>query len=139
MLKHIENQQQFDEVLKEKKILVDVLSGFENPDNLKMELATLTYGGSDSDIAQFNDLFATTWGSNILQATNAESLLAVDDHLNQETRVFENLYQSGSSSYLVPWNYVSVATLIAMVPVVLLFAFLQKQFMQSVAGTGIKG
>ena len=53
--------------------------------------------------------------------------------------IFENLYQSGSSSYLVPWNYVSVATLIAMVPVVLLFAFLQKQFMQSVAGTGIKG
>jgi len=53
--------------------------------------------------------------------------------------IFENLYQSGSSSYLVPWNYVSVATLIAMVPVVLLFALLQKQFMQSVAGTGIKG
>ncbi|MFA5481147.1 MAG: carbohydrate ABC transporter permease [Bacilli bacterium] len=53
--------------------------------------------------------------------------------------IFENLYQSGSSSYIVPWNYVSVATLIAMIPVVLLFALLQKQFMQSVAGTGIKG
>lgn len=53
--------------------------------------------------------------------------------------IFENLYQSGSSSYVVPWNYVSVATLIAMIPVVLLFALLQKQFMQSVAGTGIKG
>ncbi|MFA5421180.1 MAG: carbohydrate ABC transporter permease [Bacilli bacterium] len=53
--------------------------------------------------------------------------------------IFENLYQSGSSSYLVPWNYVSVATLIAMVPVVLVFAFLQKRFMQSVTGTGVKG
>lgn len=53
--------------------------------------------------------------------------------------IFENLYQSGSSSYIVPWNYVSAATLIAMIPVVLLFALLQKQFMQSVAGTGIKG
>ncbi|MDY0100403.1 MAG: carbohydrate ABC transporter permease [Bacilli bacterium] len=53
--------------------------------------------------------------------------------------IFENLYQSGSSSYIVPWNYVSVAALIAMIPVVLLFAFLQKKFMQSVAGTGIKG
>jgi len=84
---------------KYKKILVDVLSGFENPDNLKMELATLTYGGSNSDIAQFNDLFATTWGSNILQATNAESLLAVDDHLNQETRVFENYFDSSSSAH----------------------------------------
>jgi len=53
--------------------------------------------------------------------------------------IFENLYSSGSGSNIVPWNYVSVATLIAMIPVVLLFALLQKQFMQSVAGTGIKG
>lgn len=53
--------------------------------------------------------------------------------------IFENLYQSGSGSYIVPWNYVSVAALIAMIPVVLLFALLQKKFMQSVAGTGIKG
>jgi ABC-type glycerol-3-phosphate transport system permease component len=53
--------------------------------------------------------------------------------------IFENLYRSGSSSYLVPWNYVSVASLIAMVPPVLLFSFMQKQFMESVAGVGIKG
>ena len=33
--------------------------------------------------------------------------------------IFENLYRSGSGSYIVPWNYVSVASLIAMVPVVL--------------------
>lgn len=52
--------------------------------------------------------------------------------------IFENLYKSGSSSYIVPWNYVSVASLIALVPEVLLFAFMQKQFMESVAGTGIK-
>jgi multiple sugar transport system permease protein len=53
--------------------------------------------------------------------------------------IFENLFQSGSSSYLVPWNYVSVASLIAMIPVVLLFSFMQKKFLQSVAGVGIKG
>ncbi len=52
--------------------------------------------------------------------------------------IFENLYRSGSSSYIVPWNYVSVASLIALVPEVLLFAFMQKQFMESVAGAGIK-
>ncbi len=53
--------------------------------------------------------------------------------------IFENLFQSGSSSYLVPWNYVSVASLIAMIPVVLLFSIMQKKFLQSVAGVGIKG
>ncbi|MDD3957663.1 MAG: carbohydrate ABC transporter permease [Candidatus Izemoplasmatales bacterium] len=52
--------------------------------------------------------------------------------------IFENLYKSGSSDYIVPWNYVSVASLIAMVPVVFLFSFMQKRFMESVAGGGIK-
>lgn len=45
----------------------------------------------------------------------------------------------GPNSSVVPWNYVSVATIISMIPVVLLFAFMQKQFMESVAGVGIKG
>jgi len=53
--------------------------------------------------------------------------------------IFENLFQSGSSSYLVPWNYVSVASLIAIIPVILLFSLMQKKFLQSVAGVGIKG
>ncbi|MDP2425819.1 MAG: carbohydrate ABC transporter permease [Candidatus Izemoplasmatales bacterium] len=53
--------------------------------------------------------------------------------------IFENMYRSGSSSYLVPWNYVSVASLIALMPEVLLFSFMQKQFMETAAGVGIKG
>jgi oligogalacturonide transport system permease protein len=53
--------------------------------------------------------------------------------------IFENLYRSGSSSYLVPWNYVSVACLIAMIPEVIMFSFMQKQFIESVSGVGIKG
>ena len=53
--------------------------------------------------------------------------------------IFENLFKSGSSSYIVPWNYVSVACLIAMIPVVILFSIIQKQFMESVSGVGIKG
>jgi len=53
--------------------------------------------------------------------------------------IFENMFRSGSSSYIVPWNYVSVASLIAMIPEVLLFSFMQKQFMESVSGVGIKG
>jgi len=53
--------------------------------------------------------------------------------------IFENLYRSGSSSYLVPWNYVSVAALIGMIPEILLFAFMQKTFMESVSGVEVKG
>lgn len=53
--------------------------------------------------------------------------------------IFENLYKSGSSSYLVPWNYVAVASLAAMIPVVILFSVMQKQFIESVSGVGIKG
>jgi len=54
--------------------------------------------------------------------------------------IFENLYRyGGSSTYTVPWNYVSVASLIALIPVIILFSFLQKQFLQSVTGVGIKG
>ena len=53
--------------------------------------------------------------------------------------IFENLFrEGGSSSYLVPWNYVSVASLVSLIPVVLLFSFMQKKFLQSVAGVGIK-
>jgi multiple sugar transport system permease protein len=53
--------------------------------------------------------------------------------------IFENLYRSGSGSYVVPWNYVAVASLIAMVPEIILFAILQKQFMASVSGVEVKG
>lgn len=53
--------------------------------------------------------------------------------------IFENMYRSGSSSYLVPWNYVSVAALIGMIPELLLFAFMQRTFMESVSGVEVKG
>jgi ABC-type glycerol-3-phosphate transport system permease component len=53
--------------------------------------------------------------------------------------IFENLYSSGSSSYLVPWNYVSVAALIGMIPEIILFIFMQKTFMESVSGVEVKG
>lgn len=81
------------------KILIDVLSGFENPSSLKTELATLTYGGSSVDRERFGDLFATTWGSEIFQTTNVEAMLALDDHLYQETRVIENYFDPLSSAH----------------------------------------
>jgi ABC-type glycerol-3-phosphate transport system permease component len=36
--------------------------------------------------------------------------------MTHSINIFENLFKSGSSSYIVPWNYVAVACLIAMIP-----------------------
>jgi multiple sugar transport system permease protein len=53
--------------------------------------------------------------------------------------IFENMYKSGSSEYIIPWNYVSVASLIAIIPVIFLFAFMQRYFMETANTSGIKG
>lgn len=80
-------------------------------------------------IGTYNDLYGPA-----LYVTKKSDWLMV-----HSINIFETLYRSGSSSYLVPWNYVSVASIIALIPVIILFTFMQKQFMESVAGVGIKG
>ena len=80
-------------------------------------------------VGTYNDLYGPA-----LYVTEKSNWL-----MAQSISIFENLYPSGGSYSVVPWNYVSVATLIAMIPVVLLFSFMQKQFMESVSGVGIKG
>ncbi len=52
---------------KSDQVLVNVLSGFENPINLKTKLDLLTYGGSVTDVSDFMDLFNTTWGEALTQ------------------------------------------------------------------------
>jgi hypothetical protein len=51
----------------------------------------------------------------------------------------EDVFNLGPRDYIVPWNLVSSATLLSLIPVMLLFFIAQKQFMESVARTGIKG
>jgi len=80
-------------------------------------------------IGTYNDLYGPA-----LYITKQENWVMANS-----ISIFENLYRSGSSSYIVPWNYVSVASLIALIPEVILFSFMQKQFMESVSGVGIKG
>ena len=80
-------------------------------------------------VGTYNDLYGAT-----LYVTEEKNWL-----MAQSISIFENMYKSGSSSYIVPWNYVSVASIVAMLPVVLLFSFLQKQFMESFSGVGVKG
>lgn len=80
-------------------------------------------------IGTYNDLY----GPALYITKSSDWLMA------NSISIFENLYRSGGGNYIVPWNYVSVASLLAMIPEVLLFSFMQKQFMESVTGVGIKG
>ena len=75
---------------KYKEIIVNVLSGYENPNDLKSKLNTLSYNGQSSDVELFIDLFNTTWGSNIFQEVNEETLLAINRHDQDEKVIFEN-------------------------------------------------
>ncbi|MDD3207104.1 MAG: Ig-like domain-containing protein [Bacilli bacterium] len=85
---------------KYREIAVDVLSGYENTVALKSELTNLTYGGSSADVSKFNDLFATTWGSNIQQNTSSEAMSALDEHRFENIRVFENYFDETNSVHV---------------------------------------
>ena len=52
--------------------------------------------------------------------------------LAQGLQMVENLFNNGGHDYLIPWNVLSAATLVAIVPVIILFAFGQKQFIRCV-------
>jgi multiple sugar transport system permease protein len=57
----------------------------------------------------------------------------------QGIKSIEDIFNLGPRDYIVPWNLVSAATILSLIPVMILFLFAQKQFMESVARTGIKG
>ena len=57
----------------------------------------------------------------------------------QGIKSIEDVFNLGPRDYIVPWNLVSSATLLSLIPVLVLFFIAQKQFMESVARTGIKG
>mgnify|MGYP000858263161 CR=1 FL=1 len=59
--------------------------------------------------------------------------------LSQSIQLIENLYNTGSRDYLVPWNLVSAATFISIIPVIAVFFTGQKYFIEGVATAGIKG
>lgn len=43
------------------------------------------------------------------------------------------------STYTVNWSYLMAASLVTMLPVVIVFLFAQKLFIQGIALTGVKG
>lgn len=60
--------------------------------------------------------------------------------MSQGLRAVENLFNTGvSRDAVVPWNLVSAATMLSIIPVLILFVIAQRQFMEGVSRTGIKG
>jgi multiple sugar transport system permease protein len=57
----------------------------------------------------------------------------------QGLRAIEGIFNNGSRDYIVPWNLVSAATVLSLIPVLLVFVIAQRQFMEGVSRTGIKG
>lgn len=57
----------------------------------------------------------------------------------QGIRLIESLFNTGSHDYIIPWNLVSAATILGILPVLIIFFIAQKYFIEGVASTGIKG
>ncbi len=57
----------------------------------------------------------------------------------QGLRAIESIFNNGSRDYIVPWNLVSAATVLSLIPVLLVFVIAQRQFMEGVSRSGIKG
>lgn len=57
----------------------------------------------------------------------------------QSIRLIENLYNTGSHTFIVPFNLVASATVIAVIPMFILFFVGQKHFVEGVSTSGIKG
>ena len=60
--------------------------------------------------------------------------------MSQGIRAIEGLFNTtGSRDYIVPWNLVSAATMLSLIPVLIVFFIAQRQFMEGAARSGIKG
>lgn len=57
----------------------------------------------------------------------------------QGLKTIEDLFHTGSADSLVPFNYVSAATIMAIVPMFIVFFWGQKFFVEGVSTSGIKG
>ena len=77
----------------------------------------------------YNDLYGP-----ILYLSSRENWV-----MSQGIKAVEDAYNFGPRDYLVPWNEVSAATIFALLPVLIIFALAQRQFMESLSRTGIKG
>ena len=79
---------------------IDVLSGYENIDDLKVALAGLNYDGSNEDVEFFNDLFNTTWSGEIYLNLTPEIMSGVKTHKESNTYVLENYFDNNNFTHI---------------------------------------
>ena len=78
----------------------------------------------------YNDLYAP-----LLYISSPEKYT-----MSQGLRAIEGLFTAGvSRDSIVPWNLVSAATVLSLIPVLILFLIAQRQFLEGAARSGIKG
>ncbi len=82
-------------------------------------------------VGTYNDIYGPTL---YVRANDYEGKLVA-----QTVGIFEGMFNKGSKDYLVPYNYVSVVTLVSILPTLIFFGSAQKSFVQSFVGSGIKG
>ena len=89
---------------KSNQVLVNVLSGFENPINLKTQLNLLTYGGSETDVSYFMDLFFTTWGADLTQQVVLSPHGYLDLRNSDSGVILEDYFDNTNASQITTAN-----------------------------------
>jgi hypothetical protein len=85
---------------KKDRVLINVLSGFEDLSLLKSELASLDYQGSSNDVLVFEDLFKTSLGNDEVQAVSVEALQAIDYRIADSSLFIENYFSPNKNDYI---------------------------------------
>ncbi|MBQ9482188.1 MAG: hypothetical protein IJU84_08500 [Clostridia bacterium] len=82
-------------------------------------------------VGTYNDIYGPTL---YVRANDYDGKLVA-----QTVGIFEGMFNAGSRDYLVPYNYVSVVTIVSILPTLIFFSTAQKAFVESFVGSGLKG
>ncbi|MDP2425823.1 MAG: Ig-like domain-containing protein [Candidatus Izemoplasmatales bacterium] len=85
---------------KSSEIIVDVLSGYENPVQLALRLGSLQYNNQPTDVLSFMDLYYSTWGSDIHQAYSLPSSNALRSRNQLNQLIINNLFSKDNSTHV---------------------------------------
>lgn len=85
---------------KQDRVLINVLSGYEDLSILKSELNNLEYGGSDNDYELFDDMFKTSFGTNEVQEVVLPELNALDYRLDGHKLFIENYFDANNTIHV---------------------------------------
>ncbi|MCK7484301.1 MAG: hypothetical protein MZU97_01160 [Bacillus subtilis] len=86
---------------KSTSIVVDVLSGYEQPAALQAGVAALQYGNSSQDTLAFLDLFKTTWGTQLRQDLVSTPSNALSSRFVEQTLLSENYFTAANAGHVL--------------------------------------